>query len=660
MNLFKIIFIGFFFVNGYLFSQNSFINHKIEKGETLTQICNKYEVSSQEVLKLNPDAVSGLKEGSYLIIPKLAPTKKSVVKKESTVIEHIVEPKETLFGISKKFDITIDELLAANPILKEGLKEGQTIIIPSPKKATSNQEPTQTVKPKPTETNQNQSDFHLVKAGETKFSLAKKYGLTLAELEELNPEIKSGLPVDFKLIVKKEKGSQTAKASTKEEPKSTNVKSEPVKSEPAKPEPAKPEPIKSEKINAGKNQIVVQKGMTLYSIATENNLTVDEIIALNPFLKDGLKENDVITLPNAKKTTKKTDTKNKPIGTATKRIAILLPFNQIDKSKFEVDLSKDKFLNMVSDFYLGNKIAIDSAKTKKMKHQVTFFNSNETPISSDVENLVNTGKLNDFDVIIGCFYPNNTDQLVDLLKDKPVVIVSPIRHQTSSYPTLIETMVKKELLYSDMLEFFKKPENNLISIIDIKKISSSDFFSNQANISFFKFDDKSNFKSEELMNSLDIEKTNVLFFDSESLNFLTKINQLTKDLKTEGYKIELVSVDFNTAHESDEVFHDFVKNQLVYFSTYDNRDTQQTKIFDRNFRTKYKGMPNQFVYRGYDIAMDVFERATQNTSFISTFDTASKQLNTNFDYAKTPEKGFQNKAFFLFQFNSNFTLTRLK
>lgn len=75
------------------------------------------------------------------------------------------------------------------------------IVIPN-KNSTSIEKPKEVVK---TETdNKTQPEFHFVKAGETKYGLAKKYGLTIQELEKLNPEIAESLPVDFKLIVKNE------------------------------------------------------------------------------------------------------------------------------------------------------------------------------------------------------------------------------------------------------------------------------------------------------------------------------------------------------------------------------------------------------------------------------------------------------------------------
>jgi len=179
------------------------------------------------------------------------------------------------------------------------------------------------------------------------------------------------------------------------------------------------------------------------------------------------------------------------------------------------------------------------------------------------------------------------------------------------------------------------------------------FFQAQNNLSTFKMEDKDQFKSEGLMAALDQSKTNIIFFDSESLNFLNKINQLATALKIEGYTIQLVALDFNSTHEADYVFSDFVKNELVYVSTYDNRDTEKTKIFDNNYRKKFKGMANQFVFRGFDIAYDTFERAAKSTQFLNTFDKSSERLNTSFSYAQTDEKGFKNKAFYLLQLKNN-------
>jgi LysM repeat protein len=100
-----------FSLNG--FSQEKSITHKVEKGETIAQIAQKYNVTPYDIYKLNPDAQMGLKPNSVLLIPK----KGSVAKTNSQAKTHKVEPKETLFGIEKEYGVSDEALKKANPDL---------------------------------------------------------------------------------------------------------------------------------------------------------------------------------------------------------------------------------------------------------------------------------------------------------------------------------------------------------------------------------------------------------------------------------------------------------------------------------------------------------------------------------------------------------------
>ena len=75
---------------------------------------------------MNPDAQSGLKPNCVLLIPKSDAKQKTIVQAKpiaKTTI-HLVEPKETLYGIEKKYGISDEDLKKANPNLeKEGLKK---------------------------------------------------------------------------------------------------------------------------------------------------------------------------------------------------------------------------------------------------------------------------------------------------------------------------------------------------------------------------------------------------------------------------------------------------------------------------------------------------------------------------------------------------------
>lgn len=130
----------------------------------------------------NPDVKeNGLKEGQTIIVSK---TTKSVlkdvevvseVKTTTSVATHIVQPQETVFGLSKQYNISEEELLALNPQLKDGLKTGDTIKV---KKV--NQIDVVRVN--------NNENLYTVKPQETIFGITKQFSISEEELMALNPE----------------------------------------------------------------------------------------------------------------------------------------------------------------------------------------------------------------------------------------------------------------------------------------------------------------------------------------------------------------------------------------------------------------------------------------------------------------------------------------
>jgi LysM repeat protein/ABC-type branched-subunit amino acid transport system substrate-binding protein len=108
--------------------------HKIEKGQTVYSIATVYGVSKNDLILENPELINGTKEGQEIKIP---------VKKESvnssttsanglTFKEHVVAPKQTLYAISKLYNISIEEIIKYNPEVENGLKAGQVLQIVQP------------------------------------------------------------------------------------------------------------------------------------------------------------------------------------------------------------------------------------------------------------------------------------------------------------------------------------------------------------------------------------------------------------------------------------------------------------------------------------------------------------------------------------------------
>ena len=117
--------------------QKNYISYEVKQGETLKSIAEDFNISSKDLSNLNPSVSRKPVMGTIIIVPN-----KSYGKATTTVIGedqkvdalkenlYVVQPKETLYGISKKFDISMEALQAANPQLVDGLKIGMELNIP--------------------------------------------------------------------------------------------------------------------------------------------------------------------------------------------------------------------------------------------------------------------------------------------------------------------------------------------------------------------------------------------------------------------------------------------------------------------------------------------------------------------------------------------------
>ena len=217
MKYFSCLFLIVFFSSMSLFSQEKYRQHTVSKGETISEIAQKYNVKPSAIYELNPDAVNGIKLKTVLLIP--TKTKKNTAVSNPAIASNLPEkthevlPKETLYGIARQHNIAIEDLYKINPILeKEGLKIGQTIKIPQTAfldfASTAKSEKAIEVK-KPNISKKNVPKEELavspkvdektaipiegieyeVLPKESLYSIAKKHGITLADLQNANPEL---------------------------------------------------------------------------------------------------------------------------------------------------------------------------------------------------------------------------------------------------------------------------------------------------------------------------------------------------------------------------------------------------------------------------------------------------------------------------------------
>ena len=112
----------------------TFISHKVKKKETLYSISRLYDLNIEQVMEYNPIlSKRGLRKRMILKIPVFK--KKELVSEEipdHKIIIYKVKPKDTKWRIAYNNNITIQELEKMNPVLKKGLQMFRYFLYPSP------------------------------------------------------------------------------------------------------------------------------------------------------------------------------------------------------------------------------------------------------------------------------------------------------------------------------------------------------------------------------------------------------------------------------------------------------------------------------------------------------------------------------------------------
>jgi len=176
-------------------TEGKFIIHKVEKGQTLYAISKMYSVSVEDIKKANPDIQEfGIRIDQTLRIPTSSVNKKEAKRSEielsGDTIYHEVLKKETLYALSKKYEISIEDIEKFNPTVKDGLKIGMIVKIPSVPESQQKSTAEEFQKPK--------SDslmLHEVMPKETLYSLSKEYDISPDSIQMVNDGLQEGLKV---------------------------------------------------------------------------------------------------------------------------------------------------------------------------------------------------------------------------------------------------------------------------------------------------------------------------------------------------------------------------------------------------------------------------------------------------------------------------------
>lgn len=660
----------YFFTSSLMFAQQEkYIKHTVVQGETVTQIAQKYKVTPFDIYKLNPDSQNGVQLNSVLLIPAngTTTTANKVIKPSQTIrpaTTHLVQPKETLFSLSKVYNVSVDAIKNANvDLLKADLQIGQNLIIPaaevtansfSDTTASTAKSEVKTTVIKQTNsqvTFSSSTKYHVIAPKETKFGIAKQYDVTIQDLERLNPEIVNDFPIGLKLIISEKIASKEVSNSPKSSSTSTTSSS------------------KASKIFL--EQYIVKPSETVYSICKEKGISEQELLELNPELKDGLKLGMFLRVPKIKKHETFSKSKMELATTVTsaqkKNLVLLLPFNiskiQNDTiNSTEARLKKDKFLNLTLDFYSGALMAIDSAKTLGLNVDIKIFDSQETKNSFSLAELISNNNLVQADAIIGPFYQSNVEKLAEWLKDSNTAIISPLsKEYNKSYPNLYQSLPSEDKMRNTMFDFMRSKQGNIVAIIDSKKQSVYDYFAkNQPDVKIIGLSDTGTLIADSLMVRLSNTRPNYAVLVTEKTSMIINATNIMQRFKKD-YQIQLAILEYNETLDFEEVKLSSLTNlNMMYPSITKPNDSQTNTNFENSYKRKNNIYPNQFAVRGFDVTFDALLRLSQERTFEETVQSVSTEYVENrFDYVPS-ESGYSNNGVFVLYYDNDLTIKEAK
>ena len=649
--------------------QDKYVKHTVAQGETITMIAQKYKVTPYDIYKLNPDSQKGIELNSVLLIPPTvaessfsAEPKQTSPKATGNPTTHLVQPKETLFSLSRQYGVTVEAIKLANAeLLKDGLKIGQTIKIPSssgivpttvvaaPAKAVVKETPKAVAKPEPkTEMAKGNTTYHIIEPKETKYGISKKYGMTIQELERLNPAIVNEFPVGLKLVV------------------SGNPEAKPV----VETNKVKEEAPKSPAVSTKKylEEYVVRPKETISSIASDYGMTEQELIALNPELKKGVKLGMILRVPKGqRKEPIKKEQGNllKNMNTnARKQLALLLPFNI---SKIESDtvnstqarLKKDKFLNMTLDFYSGALMAIDSARVLGMNVDIKILDSQETKNTSNVATLATDQKLNAMDAVIGPFYQANVEKLAEILEPTKTPVISPLSKESGKkFSNLYQSMPSLEQMRASIFEFMNSKGGNVVAVVDPKKGSVKQYLQeNQAGTRIIGLTAKNTFSADSLKVSLKKDKMNYVVLASESTGMILATTNAMLAFQKD-YQVQLVIMEPNETLDFEEIsLTRLTKLKLLYPSLTRPNESIEANQFDAKYKKLNKIIPNAYAIRGFDVTFDTLLRLSQEKTFEETIQyDDSEQIENKFNYNPNSTYGYSNNGIYILYYDIDLSI----
>ena len=408
----------------------SYYLHTVKPGETLYSISKAYNILQRDIVFNNPETLDGtIKAGQELKIPVKSEETSTATAgqlQSALFIYHIAVQGQTVYWLTQNYNITQEELYKYNPDLEHSpLQAGQVVTIPKKNEAAA-----QPRKPKVAHV------AHIVKRGETLFSISKSYNADLNEVLELNPEIDAKKP---NLRIGQEIKIPLPDAA----------------------------PISLPVATSKTDTVIIRKDLQTPANANDHN-----------------------DMPSQQVSVIVADDTSGCVETSQKdfRIALFLPLFLAENSPAsapDTSLVKDsegrfryrdgrywiypRSANAL-EFLQGALLAIDSLKKQGLNAEIHVFDTMRDTVK--LAQLLKSSAMKDMDLMIGPFATELVNQVTPFARENRIFCVSPIAVNASSLknnPYLMQVNAGEINAVNPMVDFIAKQKNTHITLIGNKR-----------------------------------------------------------------------------------------------------------------------------------------------------------------------------------------------
>lgn len=509
-----------------------------------------------------------------------------------------------------------------------------------------------------------------VKQGETLKSIAKNIGVKTKDLLRLNPDIDRKPSANTIIIIPNKKN--TILKNSKKDVVVVDDKNNQIKE---KDSITNTNSTKAQTLEAlKKNYIVyeVKKGDTFYRLTRFYNVTQTDLITRNPELSEGLKTGQIIKIkPLRKETDTDVTIYEDVIGEGISlKVALLLPFLTQENERLDAEelFPRSQLANIVTDFYLGAEMAIDSLRKKGINIALDVYDTGRN--STKLDSIVTTTNFSDTDVIIGPLYYEEA-QFLSSKVSKPIVYPIYSKNQSKFKSSkLIKTSPEKEVFREELLTFIKDSVSNENIIV----VGDGNYKSNASSKMI-----KSALESHDSIAQVHMVKpengyiprerfTDILKSDSKNWLLLATddkviVSDVINSANSLADTLQMRVFTYNKGKAFDKV--DNLKLARVNFTfvsdEYVDESSLMTKTFNAQYIRKNKALPSFYATKGFDITYDVLVRLASGNSLKSTFkEGASIRVESKFDYKSKPLGVTENRGLFIVKYKKDLSLERLK